>query len=319
MESKVSYTLVGAFVLILAAATLTVALWLAAGTEQKTYDRYVAYVYESVSGLNVRAPVKYRGVGVGQVYSISLDRENPERVRLILEIEQGTPIKQDTVATIATQGITGIGFLELTGGAANSPPLEAKPDQQYPEIRTGPSLFVRLDTAVSTMLKEMTDVAQDLSTVATRTSRLLDDEKQESIAKTLANVERLTSTLAARTEDIAGNAAHLNAILENTAAATNDLPQVVNKVNTLLTSVDAAVATIDKTASDLSAVAKRSEQQLGKSSTELLAEVNPVLAEMRELGEALRRVAQEVERRPESLIFGRNRNQLGPGEQESTE
>ena len=103
MESKVNYTLVGLFVLVLGSALIGALVWLTAGRTAKVYDTYAAYMTESVSGLNLKAKVKYRGVDVGEVREIALDHDNPERVRLLLDIQRGTPVKVDTVAILATQ------------------------------------------------------------------------------------------------------------------------------------------------------------------------------------------------------------------------
>ena len=93
-------------------------LWLASGGAlQKKYDLYLAIEDESVAGLNLNAPVKFNGVDVGKVRDIQLDPANPERVRLMFAIERGTPIKEDTVAVLKTQGLTGIAYVELSGGA----------------------------------------------------------------------------------------------------------------------------------------------------------------------------------------------------------
>jgi phospholipid/cholesterol/gamma-HCH transport system substrate-binding protein len=68
METKVNYAIVGAFVLVLGAALIAGILWLASGGGfEKKYDFYLALVGESVAGLNLNAPVKYRGVDVGKV------------------------------------------------------------------------------------------------------------------------------------------------------------------------------------------------------------------------------------------------------------
>ena len=115
MDSKVNYTLVGLFVLVLGTALVAVGLWLGATRSEKDYVSYVAYVSESVSGLNTKAAVKYRGVDVGLVRDIALDRDNPERVRLLFDIVRGTPVKQDTVAVLATQGITGLAYIDGRG------------------------------------------------------------------------------------------------------------------------------------------------------------------------------------------------------------
>lgn len=57
-------------------------------------------------------------------WEIALDREDPQRVRLVLAIERGVPIKQDTVAILGVQGLTGIAFLDLEGdpGSRRSSP-----------------------------------------------------------------------------------------------------------------------------------------------------------------------------------------------------
>lgn len=315
MESRVSYTLVGAFVLIFGAGIVSVALWLAAGVESKDYERYVAYVSESVSGLNPRAPVKYRGVGVGVVSRIALDRDNPERVRLLLDIEEGTPIKVDTVATVATQGITGIAFVELSGGSREAPDLTASTDERYPEIATKPSVFVRLDAAVTTMLAEMTGVARDLGTLAERVARLLDDEKLAAFGNTLVNVEQLTGVLASRADAITDNSERIDTILANTATMSKELPAVVASMGQLIATVESTVLSIDGTATTITGAVARSERRFQRTTGELMNEIAPMLVEMRALGVTLERTVRELERRPEALLFGRDRERLGPGEE----
>ena len=67
-------------------------------------------------------------------------------------IERGTPVKEDTVAILQTQGLTGIAYVELTAGRRNSPPLVARPGEEFPVIRAGPSLLTRLETSVTVLL-----------------------------------------------------------------------------------------------------------------------------------------------------------------------
>ncbi|MDP2707564.1 MAG: MlaD family protein, partial [Burkholderiales bacterium] len=106
-----NYALVGAFVLVLGAVLIAGVLWLASGgAYHKKYDLYLAIMDESVAGLNLNAPVKYNGVDVGKVRQIQLDTVNPERVNLLFAIERGTPIKEDTVAVLKIQGLTGIAY-----------------------------------------------------------------------------------------------------------------------------------------------------------------------------------------------------------------
>jgi hypothetical protein len=76
MTSKSGYMLVGAFVLVLAAAFIWGILWISAGGTPQSLTRYVVYMTDSVSGLNVDAPLRYRGVDVGKVEQISIDNKN---------------------------------------------------------------------------------------------------------------------------------------------------------------------------------------------------------------------------------------------------
>jgi len=300
MDSKVNYMLVGLFVLVLGTALVTVGLWLGATRGEKEYDSYVAYFSESVSGLNTKAAVKYRGVEVGLVREIALDRDNPERVRILFDIERGTPVKRDTVAVLATQGITGLAFLDLTGGSRESPALKPTEKQPLPEIKTGPSLLVRLDTAVSKALADMSRVADHLSDVAVRVAGLLDDSNQQSISRTLSNMEQLTGSLSARVDG-------LGAILQNTAAVSGQMPALMEQVQQ-------TVETINRTAGGVDRVLTTGQKELSRFSRETSTQMSQALFELQKLSEALRRLVQQLERNPNMLLLGRPRKKPGPGE-----
>ena len=58
MEPKVNYILVGSFVVFLGTAVLVGILWLGKTDYRGSYDRYEAYMRESVAGLRVNSTVK---------------------------------------------------------------------------------------------------------------------------------------------------------------------------------------------------------------------------------------------------------------------
>jgi phospholipid/cholesterol/gamma-HCH transport system substrate-binding protein len=152
VEPKVHYVLVGTFVLVLGMLAVGMVLWLGKSDYRGVYDQYHAYMRQSVSGLSVNSTVKYHGVHVGRVKEIVLNPDNTEEVRLTLDILQGTPIKTDTVATLETQGLTGLATLNLEGGSREAPRLEIQNGQEYPVIQTKPSLFYRLDISLYRLL-----------------------------------------------------------------------------------------------------------------------------------------------------------------------
>ena len=187
MGTKLNYAAIGAFVMGLIAAFIIIAFWLAANTSSKSYNTYAVYMQESVSGLSQDAPVKYNGVVVGSVNQIKLNPDNPQEVILLLKIETGTPITEATTATLTTQGITGIAFIELKGGHIGAPPLTAKEDEDYPVIKNSPSLLLRLDIALSDLTSRLINVSAGLN-------KLLNPENQKAFKESLANIAKLTNS-----------------------------------------------------------------------------------------------------------------------------
>ena len=301
METKVNLALVGAFVLLLSAAIVAGVLWIAAGGARgKEYATYLAYSSESVSGLNRQAPVKYRGVEVGAVREIELDPEDPQRVRLVLSIERGVPIKQDTVAVLSFQGLTGIAFLDLEGGSKGSPLLVAEEPGGHPVIATRPSLFRRLDT-------QLTAVVSDLSQTAQRIDRLLDDETRAALQRTIRSLDVVAHGIAARSETI--DAALLDAArtFENSALASARLGELTLQVGRSAEALEHAADTVRATAAD----ATGGVRQLR---ADALPELQRLLADARATTAALGRLAQELERNPNALVVGREPPRPGPGE-----
>ncbi len=315
METKVSQTVVGAFVLVLGAAGIAVVLWLGSGRlTQKDYRTYLAYFTESVSGLNLHAPVKSRGVAVGSVREISLDPANPERVRLVLEVERGTPVKEDTVAVLGVQGLTGIAYIELSGGTRAAPDLRREPGELAPVIRTGPSLMRRLDTAGTTLLT-------DLDESTRRVNDLLDPETRATVRAAVGDLRRVSRALARHSADLEAVAAGTAEMARNGARASADLPGLVERV-------DRAAAAVEKMAASMEAAgqsARTALEGVGVAATgtgaamrevegEALPEVGRLVVELRTLTASLGRVSGELERNPGLLMQGRAATPDGPGE-----
>jgi phospholipid/cholesterol/gamma-HCH transport system substrate-binding protein len=185
MEKRVSYILLGSFVLFLATALAAFLFWLAKyGDKNIEYDYYKAYFTESVSGLSVESLVKLRGVEVGRVKRISISKNNSEEVEVLLEIEKNTPIKKDTIAVLDSQGITGLKYIELKGGTNKSPRL--KTDKQ------NPSTITTRKSVISSIFDNSESITKKLEKVLDRTYILLNDKNMQNIS-TIA--DKLSSTV----------------------------------------------------------------------------------------------------------------------------
>jgi phospholipid/cholesterol/gamma-HCH transport system substrate-binding protein len=304
----VNYALVGLFVLVLGAVLIAGVLWLASGgAVKRQYDLYLAFEDESVAGLNLNAPVKYNGVDVGKVREIHLDPGNPERVNLLFAIEQGTPIKEDTVAVLKTQGLTGIAYVELSGGTRASPLLRVIPPNPYPVIQTKPSLAARLENMLSTLMAKLDDTSSSINAV-------LSDENKAAFKSALASIAAVAQTVAARKESIDAGLAHAARALENASRVSAQAGPVIERIGR---SAD-AVERMGNEAALASASAGRTVDAVGadvkRFTAETLPELERLLGEMGVLAASLRRLSEKVEGSPGGLLLGRRQVPNGPGE-----
>jgi len=312
VETKVNYTLVGAFVLGLSALLIAGVLWLASGGAfQKKYDIYLALVGESVAGLSVSAPVKYRGVDVGKVQDIRLDPANPEQVRLLFAIERGTPVKEDTEAVLKTQGLTGIAYVELDGGSAASPLLRAKAPGAYPEIRTKPSLSARLENVITRVLAKLDSTGESVN-------KILSDENVAAFKSTLADLSVLARTLAARKDTIDSGIASAARTFDNSARVTAQLSAELGPTLDRIGKSADAVRKMGDEAAKAASSAGNAVDSIGSDakrfSADALPELQRLLGEMNSLTITLRRFIHETERNPRGFLFGRKPLPEGPGE-----
>ncbi len=308
METKVNYVLVGAFVLGLGTLLIAIVLWIASGGAlQKKYIRYLAVADESVAGLNVSAPVKFNGVDVGKVSDIALDRNNPSQVRLLLDIERGTPIKIDTVAVLKTQGLTGIAYVELDGGVLDAPMLVAIAPERYPVIRTKPSLGARLENVLTNVLAKLDRTSSNIDAI-------LSEDNRKAFSSALANIDAVSQTLATRKEALDAGIVSAARTFENSARITAQLGPVIERIGR---SADALEKMGDATA-QASTHAGKTIDTVGADLQRLSAETVPslqrLLGELSVLSGSLRRLSEQTERNPSSLIFGSRPVPDGPGE-----
>ena len=308
METKVNYAVVGLFVVILAFGFIAGVLWLASGGAlQKKYDLYLAIENESVSGLNINAPIKYHGVDIGKVRDIQLDSENPEHVRLTLAIERGTPIKQDTFAVLRTQGLTGIAYVELGGGTPNAPSLIPSSGYEYPVIATRPSLGARLENV-------LTSVLANLDRTSANINALLDDENRAALKSTLKDISALARTVAARKDTLDRGIVAAANTFGHTEQATDKLQPLLDRVGRSAAAIETMANEVARTSATTGKTVAAVGGDLTRVTAETLPEVERLLGELRILSASLRRLVEQTEGNPAGLLFGKRPVPAGPGE-----
>mgnify|MGYP005832127851 CR=1 FL=1 len=141
MERDAHYTAVGAFVILVTVMAVLFVYWYAAGRDRRSYERYEIYFPGTVSGLSEGGAVRYLGVDVGRVRTIRIDRRSPDRVQVVAEIDNATPVSELTTARLTLQGVTGLLFVDLRQGSDGREVMPAVPGERYPVINTVTSDF----------------------------------------------------------------------------------------------------------------------------------------------------------------------------------
>jgi phospholipid/cholesterol/gamma-HCH transport system substrate-binding protein len=180
MERDANYKLVGAFTLIGFIVLGFFIFWLGKyGVEEEKYHNYKTQVNQSVAGLKRSSPVMFKGIEVVFVESIRFHPHDPQTIEIEFKVDKTVPIKRDTVVLLNTQGISGMGYLELQGGSLNAPNMGSV-DQRF-EL-----------ASQSSMLSKMIDNTDKLMTktnsILTKIDTIMSPKMVDNLSVTLQNL-----------------------------------------------------------------------------------------------------------------------------------
>ncbi len=288
METKANYVAVGAFVLACVIGLVVTIMWLAGVQYAQEYSYYQANFKGPVTGLGKGTVTRYNGIDVGRIADLKFDPNDPQSVIVLLQVQPNLNIREDSVASIDSQGLTGGTYVEISGGTSKSPLLTAKPGQKYPIIRTKQSGLLQLEQSAP-------EVVAKLNVAATRINDLLNDDNRRAIAHVLANLDETTAVIARRSGDI-------DAILKNTNEATANLNKASANFQPTLDHVDLTVNKFGKLATDADAFVNGDG----------LAQLSSLIGDLRRMVANLNKFSDQLNRSPTSLIFGDRRKGYDP-------
>lgn len=288
METKANYVAVGAFVLACVIGLVVTILWLAGAQYSQEYAYYQASFKGPVTGLGKGTVTRYNGIDVGRITNLEFDPNDPQRVIVTLQVQPNLNIREDSVASIDSQGLTGGSFVEISGGTANAPLLVAKEGQRYPNIRTKQSTFAQLEQSAP-------EVVAKLNIATSRLNDLLNDNNRRAISHVLANLDKTTQAIADRSADIDATIANANKAMARLSDATNSLKPTLDHV-------DMTIQKFGKVATDADDFING----------DALAQASDLIGEMRRLVSNLDQLSDQLNRTPTKLLFGDRRKGYEP-------
>lgn len=303
METKGSNVLVGAVVLALVVALFGFILWLSRvdATEEKRYDIF----FKEVSGLAVGSQVQFSGVPVGAVEGIHLMPNNPEFVRVRIQVSEDVPILQGTTATLSSVGFTGVSIIQLDGAIRGAPPIEEEGPFGEPVIPTKPG-------ALGQLLSSAPELLERVSALTERLTRVFDERNQESIAGILENTERISGSFADRSDEIAATVAEARFAVRELGLAADkfgrlaestsrlidqdgkplvaDLRRTVNRADSALTALEETVTT--------------AQPGIKTFSTQTVPEIGQLVRDLRDVTDSLGAVSAKLDEDPAGALVG---------------
>lgn len=285
METKANYVAVGAFVLILVLGGVIALLWLAGAQYSEEYAYYQTYFSGSVTGLGNGTTVRYNGIQVGRVSKLTFDPDDPKRVIVKLEITPDLRIPDDSVASIASEGLTGGSYVEIDGGSKDHAILKPTMFGVPPVIKSKPSTLQELEQSAPQLVAK-------LNTIADKLNKVLSPANQAAIDHTLANIDSMTTSIARHDADI-------ETTLTNVASASGKLDTDLSDLHLTLTNANGAMTKINHLADDADNAVNG-------------ANIGQVSDQLRTLATSLTKLTNQLSHEPTSLIYGDRRKGYTP-------
>lgn len=299
METRANYVLIGGIVLSLTIAIFGFIIWVSKLELSKDYTYYDILFEHSVAGLSQGAPVRYKGIAVGQVRKLGIDKQDPSLIRVSIKIQSDTPIFDDTTASLDSQGFTGLAYILLDAGAGAGKPLRPKPGEDHAVIKVKPSQMQEL-------FSNMPQLMAQASLTFAELHKLLGDENRALVTSILKNVDTVSGGVAQKTPEIRQTITNVNILaaeLKETATAYRQLAatldeSVASDLKPALADVRKTTQSLTKMSNDLEAMVADSRAPVTAFTTNTLPEAGEFIAEARRLAASLARISDRLERDP---------------------
>jgi phospholipid/cholesterol/gamma-HCH transport system substrate-binding protein len=311
MENKAHAIAAGVFTLLLTAGLIAAAFWIRG--EPIANDRYVLHTTGSVSGLNLQAAVRYRGVEVGKVESIGFDPDDSRVILVGIAVQAGTPLGAGSHAELAPQGITGLSYVQIdddgkTSGLRNP----ADPAQARIELR--PSFLERMSGSGEELVARVGVLAQ-------RMDAWLSEENRLQATRTLAALEAAAHGIVAVSKRVEAGVASAPELAQQAGATLRNADALMADLRSLTARLDERVVLLDRIAAHAERIGVSVEQfgsagvaLSASASRETVPRLNQLLDELGRNSQHLGRLIEDLSANPSSLVFGRSPAAPGPGE-----
>lgn len=301
MENKAYAFAAGVFTLLLGASLVFIAMWLTGETEARE-----AFVLESrypVTGLSPQASVRFRGVDVGKVETIDFDPKDSRIILVRVAVRGDTPVTRGTYAQLGSQGVTGIAYVMLDDDGS-------KPER----LRATDARIPLRQSFIDELSGAGRDLVSDVNQVAARLNKLLSDENQAQLVRTLASLESASVRVAVLARELEPGAKSMIALTEEARGVLKRASEMMAGIEALTKELKTLGPAFEHAAKSAEKVGGATESLANAAIADTLPRINGLLDQLSRNSQRLDRLLAELEEEPTSFVFGRPPPAPGPGE-----
>jgi paraquat-inducible protein B len=320
MSSPTNHWKLGLFVVVGFVLSLCTLVFLGARSLHTDSVRYRSFFDESVQGLEVGSPVKFRGVAIGTVSAIDIapggrlvgvttDLSIKDLAELGLSDGAGAKarirVPPELRVELASQGITGVKFLQLDFFNVADHPLPVLPFPTPPNyIPSVVSTMKNLEAAVVKAVDRMPELADNVLKVTAQVSAILDQVDKKKLPQAAVDtLEHGNKVLTAM--DLAIAKLDTGKLSSSAQRVISELSATIKRANGVIERVDGDKGLLVSAKRATDAVG---DAAVGLTSPRLAGDIEATLRDAREVMDSIRRIADALERDPDMLLKGGNKN-----------
>jgi len=320
MNNRVNYVVIGVLVIIGIAGMAMFGYWLLKPTKEAQMQRYTIYFSESVLGLNLDAPVKYKGLSVGKVAYMGISGQNSEEVEVLVEILKDTPINTSTQAQLTSQGITGLSYINLSiDENIDAKPLVLRENDEYPVIRSVPSMLIKIEN-------RFIDISEGLTDTLQKTSSLLSNKNQDEMGVILNNTAIMLSKINDMLDE--NTIQDFKETMRNLKSSSEKIEKLIPRVDELVSksgrweddisaafgSIKNSYIGIQESMNTFNKAISSGEFNIKEITSDVVPTMNNTLQDMQNLILKIEETINRYERSPADIVFTQEEIKKGPGE-----
>lgn len=296
-------------------------IWLGMSHFFEKGNYYAVYFDESVQGLSVDSPVKYRGVAIGRVERIRVAADS-RLIEVIMLIESGLKTEKDMVAQLKVVGITGSMFIELDRQPDGMvlPTAELKFPTQYPVLPSRPSEISELFRDIDAIVQKFQTL--DIAGISERLKTTLDHVDQAVVSTDLAGVAD-GAKAALKNLDQSVVDLNLKGISSEFSKSLDSLNQDLDPArwNAIMTKVDTTILALDATIDNTNRLLENAAGVVDETNAGIVMINRHLFAvgqDLEKASDSINRLLEQLTDQPSQLLFGTPPPRRLPSEQPPT-